>query len=85
MAAAQPAPLHTMANGNGTLLHERAIEAEEKVMAIEPRSKGGVPRRLQRSKRKPEDESLLGSLCTLICNNQLGRLCIPPGRHWKAD
>jgi acyl-CoA-dependent ceramide synthase len=49
-----------------------SLAVEEKALANEPRSKGGVSRSPQRPKRRNEDESLLASLCTLICNNQLG-------------
>jgi acyl-CoA-dependent ceramide synthase len=68
---AHAAPLGALSNGT-THIHEMSLAVEEKALANEPRSKGGVSRSPQRPKRRNEDESLLASLCTLICNNQLG-------------
>ena len=69
---AHAAPLRALPNGT-THIHEMSLAVEEKALANEPKSKGGVARSPQRTKRRNVDESLLGSLCTLICNNQLGR------------
>jgi hypothetical protein len=45
---------------------------EQKLQLQELQSKQVAQRLPRRTKKKTEDESLLRSLCTLVCDNQLG-------------
>jgi acyl-CoA-dependent ceramide synthase len=52
-------------NGNGTLSRSHAAEVQEQKVAI-------APKRRKTSSKKAEDEGLLASLCTLVCDHQIG-------------
>jgi len=51
-------------NGNGSMSRAHSAELKEQKMAIAP------PRRKQA--KKVEDEGLVASLCTLVCEHQIG-------------
>lgn len=61
-------------NGNGALRRTLPEDAQEQKLAVAPRRRKPQP-------KTPEDEGLMATLCTLICNHQIGMFAwqtIPP-------
>jgi acyl-CoA-dependent ceramide synthase len=52
-------------NGSDTMSRAHAAEMQEQKVDI-------APKRRKTSSRKVEDEGLLVSLCTLVCDHQIG-------------
>lgn len=52
-------------NGNGALRRTLPEDAQEQKLAVAPRRRKPQP-------KTPEDEGLMATLCTLICNHQIG-------------
>ncbi|KAF1945581.1 longevity assurance proteins LAG1/LAC1 [Clathrospora elynae] len=55
----------TLPNGNGTLAKTHVADIQEQKAPIAPQRRKTLP-------KKVDDEGLMGSLCTLICEHQIG-------------
>jgi len=51
-------------NGNGNMSRVHAAELQEEKIAIAPKRR--------KQAKKVEDEGLVASLCTLVCEHQIG-------------
>jgi len=59
----------TLPAGNGVLREMRTAQSPDVSMATVPKRRKPRPRA-----KKVDDEGLVASLCTLICEHQIGRL-----------
>lgn len=57
----------SLANGNGTIRTSHSVESQTQKTAIAPKR-----RKVQKKKKKSEDEGLAATICTLICDHQIG-------------
>lgn len=58
----------SLANGNGTLQQTHSVDNQVRQTTVLPK------RRKVQQKKKIEDEGLMATLCTLICDHQIGTI-----------